>query len=143
MTSWRDNASPEDQAELDELLSAAVPFALQVLEEHGEFYPYAAVVDGTGELTLVAAQSEVDFPDSEAVIANLLDVLRDRATEIRASALVADVRHEGGDAVRAEMEHRAGHAMTVVLPYSGGAGQAVELGEPWAVSGPKQVWSPQ
>ena len=45
-TTWRDEASPQAQADLDELLSAALGAAMEHLEKNGEFYPFAMSVDG-------------------------------------------------------------------------------------------------
>lgn len=143
MASWRDTASPNAQDELDLLVDAVVPFAQEMLAEHGEFYPYAALVDGSGALELVAAETEDDYPDSAAVLTLLLDQLAGRASALRATAVVAAGRVETGDVIRVQHGHRTGPALTVLIPYTGGGaagGAPVELGEPWAVAGPTQVW---
>ena len=71
---WRDVASPQAQADLDELLSAALGAAMEHLEKNGEFYPFAMSVDGEptvdadGEPT--AASSGVKAPDVDIVFAD-------------------------------------------------------------------------
>ena len=41
-------AEPTD--EIQEILNFLLPYAEQMLNEHGEFYPYAAALDAEGEL---------------------------------------------------------------------------------------------
>ena len=55
MTSWRDSLSAEAQADMDNMLDAALPFAQQMLTKHGEFYPYAVSMSAGGEVAMVAA----------------------------------------------------------------------------------------
>ena len=68
---WRDVASPQAQADLDELLSAALGAAMEHLEKNGEFYPFAMSVDGeptidsAGEPT--AASNQAVAPDVDIV----------------------------------------------------------------------------
>ena len=96
---WRDVASPQAQADLDELLSAALGAAMEHLEKNGEFYPFAMSVDGeptidsAGEPTAASNQAvapDVDIvfadpaalgeqPEPEAVLAELRRVLAVRA----------------------------------------------------------------
>ena len=119
MSSWRDSATQQAQDDLDRLVNAALQFAQQMLDQHGEFFPYGIALTADGEMAMVAADSGgSDRPASSDVLATLLDGFqRDRAS-LRATATVSDVRLSSSDAIRVELEHRDGHAMAVVLPYT-------------------------
>jgi len=54
MTSWRDSASSQSQADLDGLLGEVLPFAQQQLEKRGEFFPYGATVSIEGDSRMTA-----------------------------------------------------------------------------------------
>ena len=62
VTSWRDSATPEAQDDLDGLVNEALPFATQMLEQHGEFFPYAVALHSSGESRLVAGAMAVFLP---------------------------------------------------------------------------------
>lgn len=120
MTSWRDTASAQAQADLDGLLQPALGFAQQCLGERGEFYPYAVVLNMTGEQEMIMADvpAEPRQPPSDVdAITRNLAAQRDG---YRAVAVVADVRiqESATDAIRVTLEHCEGHVMSVVLPYS-------------------------
>ncbi len=50
----------EPTEEIQEILNFLLPFAEQMLSEHGEFYPYAAALGSDGELSAVGADLEDD-----------------------------------------------------------------------------------
>ena len=144
MTSWRDTTSAEAQEQLDGLLGVALGFAQQQLAKQGEFFPYAAVIDAGGEARMVAARPPGDDenPASADVIATLVAGLRDQRDQLAASAVVADVTIPSGDAIRVELEHAEGQALTTLLPYTKPAtGEGVDFGEIQAQAGERQVWT--
>jgi len=53
-----------------------MPFAEQMLKEHGEFYPFAAAVDTAGQLAAHATYDGNEMPESEEVIASLVKVFQ-------------------------------------------------------------------
>ena len=116
---WRDKASPQAQDDLDRLLELALGFARQQLAEHGEFYPYAVVVNDSGEHEMFAADLPNDQTESEDAITALIDAASTRRHELRAVAIVADTRlpELNSDTVRVILEHRDGTVMAVLLPY--------------------------
>src|SRR5688500_9669351 len=116
--SWRDSASQEAQDDLDGLLNHSLGFAMQMLEKHGEFMPFAATVTVEGDNQMVMAPSGIDDDNSLAMIGRLRAGVMASRDELRAAALTSDVRINGSDAIRVEVEHREGQAMTLLLTYS-------------------------
>lgn len=143
MSSWRDSASEEAQGDLDGLLNATLPFAEQMLAKNGEFYPFGASVTVAGGVAMAAGDpGQGEHPRSSDVLATLLEGFRDKREALRAVALVADVRVDGGDAVQVELEHRDGHALAVLLPYKKKRfGRGIEYGALQAGPAARQVWS--
>lgn len=169
-TTWRDEASPQAQADLDELLSAALGAAMEHLEKNGEFYPFAMSVDGEptvdadGEPT--AASSGVKAPDvdivfadpaalgeqpePEAVLAELRRLLKVRAENEnrtvaqRATAIVLQVVvPQFGDAVRVDLEHAEPIQLMVLAPVlaKGKARKRTfDFGELRLLPGQRHIW---
>ncbi len=118
MASWRDSTSVQAQSDLDGLLDAVLPAAQQLLDSHGEFYPFAAKVNSDGELAMLAAHTGDERPRSNELLDALSAGALSQLDSLRAVALVSDVRlPESSDAVRVELEHEDGVAMAVLLPY--------------------------
>lgn len=143
MTSWRDSASLEAQDDLDRLLDESLPFARDMLEKSGEFFPYAIALTTSGEVNLVAGDpGEGDQPSSVAVLQTLVAGLRDQADTNRAAALISDVRLPDSDAIRVELEHSEGQAIVALLPYRvKRLRRGIEYGEIRAGQGERQIWS--
>ena len=143
MPSWRDTASPQAQADMDELLNAAIPFAQEQLAKHGELYPYGAAITTDGDIKLLGAHSGTENPRSQTVIDTLIKGAAQELSRLRAVALVADVRVSsgGGDAVRVELEHREGLALTVLLPYvKRSFGRGIQFQQMSAAQGVRRFW---
>jgi hypothetical protein len=116
--SWREAATQEAQDDLDGLLNFTLPFAQEMLDDAGEFYPFGAAVDAHDEVRLLSGGPDLgEHPASTEVLAVLLNGLRNERDVLRAAAVVSDVRLADTDAVRVELEHRDGHALEVYLPY--------------------------
>lgn len=167
---WRDVASPQAQADLDELLSAALGAAMEHLEKNGEFYPFAMSVDGeptidsAGEPTVASNQAvapDVDIvfadpaalgeqPEPEAVLAELRRVLavraenENRTVAQRATAIVLYVVvPEFGDAVRVDLEHAEGVQLMVLAPVKGkgkSRKRTFEYGDLRLLPGQRHIW---
>src|SRR6266567_4747931 len=102
--------------ELESLLDAALPFAKQMLTNHGEFYPYGATIDHKGQISNVGGYTGDEHPKSTELI-DLLKAAyrRDGETDkIMACALVYDIRTippgqtQKTDAVAVDLDHRDG-----------------------------------
>jgi hypothetical protein len=143
MTSWRETTSQQAQEDLDALLELILPFAQQQLAEHGEFFPFAAAVGADGAPRLIAADpGRGERPASTDVLDQLVGGLREQAGDIRAAALVADVRVGESDAARVELEHRDGQAICVLLPYKRRRlRRGVDYGELGAAPAQPRIWS--
>jgi hypothetical protein len=143
MTSWRDTASQLAQDDLDGLVNAALPFATEQLDRHGEFYPYGVSLGFEGDQRMVAGDpGHGERPTSAAVLSTLVEGLRRDRESLRAVALVADVRWSDGDAIRVELEHRESQAIAVLLPYKKKRfGRGIEYGNLAAASSSPQIWS--
>ena len=118
MASWRDASSQQAQDDLDGLLNAALSFAQQMLDEHGEFFPFAVAVDVHSDTRMIMGDPDRrERPPSAEVLSTILQELQRSRQEFRAVARVADVRVADSDAVRVELEHSEGPSMAVLLPY--------------------------
>ncbi len=146
MGSWRDSLSPQAQQGVDVLLNESLPFGQRMLEEHGEFFPYAVAMSASGEVEIFGAQIGPDEnPPSGKVLDVLYEGLRSRRDSIRAAAVVSDVvvREPGEtEASRIEIEHREGVALTVLLPYEKASHpRRVRYGDLQAMPASRRVWS--
>ncbi|MBW8864572.1 MAG: hypothetical protein JF609_06545 [Verrucomicrobia bacterium] len=118
--------TPEARQDYDALLNALMPFAEQMLKQHGEFFPFGAAVNLTGEVTAHATYDGNELPPSEEVIASLTKAFLSEAREgkIRAAGICYDGRIIQGDkkvdAVMMTMEHQSGNASKVCVPYTKG-----------------------
>lgn len=144
VSSWRDMASQQSQDDLDSLLSATLPFAQQLLEKNGEFFPFGAMIEINDDLALTSADPAMigEQPASADVIDALVERFRALRDTTRAVAVVSDVQLGDSHAVRVELEHREGHSFAVILPYQQDpAGRATLYGD-LALAGSRgtQVW---
>ena len=169
-TSWRDAASPQAQADLDELLSAALGAAMEHLEKNGEFYPFAMSVDGEPTVTAdgdpTAVSNESAAPDVDLVFADpsvlgeqpepqaVLDELRriltvraqneNRTVTQRAAAIVLQVVvPEFGEAVRVDLEHGEKIQLMVLAPLRGkgkSRKRTYEFGDLRLLPGQRHIW---
>lgn len=144
MTSWRDQTSEQAQADLDGLLGAALQLAQHLLGQNHEFYPFAAAITSAGDLEMIAGRpsdTSDDKPSSAVVLASCEGVLHSRRPELRAAALITDVRTPNGEAVRIDLEHLEGTALQILLPYTRyRLGRVKDFGELQASDGARRLW---
>lgn len=143
MASWRDHASRQAQSDLDGLMDQAFPFAKQMLARHGEFFPYAVGVSQLGEVRMFAAEPGTgEQPASTDVLRDLREGLRAERNALRAVALTSDVRIADSDAIRVDLEHSEGIAISVLLRYRHRNGSGIEYGALSADPGRAHIWAP-
>ncbi len=73
-----------------------------------------------------------------------LAALASKRSTIRPGAIVADVRvpELGGDAIRVDLEHAEGHALTVLVPYAKKRlRHGVDYGDLRAQPGVARIWT--
>jgi hypothetical protein len=113
------------KADAESLLNEALPFAKQMLQKHGEFYPYGMAMQPDGKVSAVAVTNGSDHPQSAEVIADLKKAFIDgaRAKKYKATALVYDARvvvpkaGSKSDAIAVSLDHRDGYSVVVYFPY--------------------------
>jgi hypothetical protein len=145
VSSWRDIASPEAQDDLDGLLNTMLGFGQQQLAKHGEFFPFGGAIGNDGALEMIAAHPDAhdDRPASADVVDACVAALRSKRDAIRAGAVASDVRVRApaaGDAIRVDLEHAEGHALTVLLPYTKKWRGKIDYGTIAAHAGEHRIW---
>jgi hypothetical protein len=118
--------TPRD--ELDALLNAVLPFAEQMLTQHGDFYPFGATIAPDGKVALIQPflEEEEEIPESPELVHFLYQGLRDQALrgEIRGGAVCTNVsmrldgNDEETDAVRVSLDHAEHEPLDVFQPYA-------------------------
>ena len=137
---------PKDEAE--DLLNRLLPFAKQMLEKHGEFYPFGAAMLRDGSITAVAYKENDEHPPSKQVIDNLLTVYRTAAkTNTYRAVGIAYVittlppgATEKTDAIAIRLDHVTGYSVVVVFPYQVLRPGEVILGKPFTTRGAGDVF---
>ena len=138
--------NPKDESQL--LLNEVLPFAEQMLREHGEFYPYGGFMKLDGSIAHVGASDlDTDRPKSQDLIQILRNSFQDmaQANQCKAVALVFDVRvtiPDSGlksDAIQVCLEHKDGYSAQVFFPYQINNDDVV-YGDTFAQQGNREVF---
>ena len=125
MNTWRDDTSQLVQDDVDGLIDAALPFALEQLRRRGAFVPYAITIDhdGAERMHFTEPPTDEEIVLGSDAVAHYDAIFRELREEIRAAALVIDIWMDDGvdgeytDAVRCRIEHEEGLAIEVIQPY--------------------------
>lgn len=132
MTSWREGTTEAAQQALDKLVNVCLELAERQLQQDGTFFPYAIGMDSDGEIELIMADArEIEKePDVEGVVRACRSGVAARSADLQAAAVILDVTvpEINSDAVRVEMQHAEGTALTVYMPYTND-GRSVEFGQ--------------
>lgn len=138
---------PKD--ELNSLMNAVLPFARQMLAEHGEFLPYGGVITTQGEIVSIGASDGVEHSTSQKLIDIMTESfqVKAKAGEYRATAIVFDVRiidpatgHKS-DAIQMNLDHMENMSISVLLPYKIESKGSVTYGEMFTQQGDSQIFS--
>lgn len=132
------------------LTGTLVPFAQQMLRQHGEFYPFAATMDKGGAVAQVAGDIGSERPGSAEMIAFLQGALRAQAEqgELRACGICLNVgaRLPGYadkvDAICCQLEHSDGRAVQVFVPFRKGFLGKLKFDGPVALPGEAVAFRP-
>ncbi len=112
------------QEHCDKLTNALFPFAQQMLEQAGTFYPFGAFINSDGQLESVAGYNGTEHPQPREIIDLITRGFRQRiaAHRCRAIGICVDVRFappgqtEKVDTALASLEDATG-GLNVYLPY--------------------------
>lgn len=114
----------DPQADCNTLLGIVMPFAEQLLAQHGMFHPFGAALAPDGEAVPVTGYDGRDTAPAEDIIALLTEAFVEGAETGRyvATALAFDATiemPEGGEtsAVAIQLDHRDGLSVVVYFPY--------------------------
>lgn len=140
--------TPKERCE--RLLEAVVPFAEQMLNKYGEFYPFGASLANGGEIALVQPADEHESPASDELISIAKEVFRKRAAkqQITSSALVVNMTMRRSDSeskqdvVAVMLDDHEDYSVIVYYPYSKRSflSKTFQLGEPFAQPGEKSIF---
>ena len=118
-----------DPHRLEELLIYTHNFGKQMIEGHGEFFPFGAVIDTSEKMICVGGSNGDEHPPAQEIAKILMESFQRQFSEgsIIAAALAANVNIPGEfnppypDGIRTTIECR-GFARNIYLPYkmSGG-----------------------
>lgn len=120
MTTWPEDASRQARDDFDRMLTSAMRAAHVELSEHGEFWPFAVVVDLDGDLHRAAFEPDRERPGGGAVLAELRRSLRASSQPLRAVTIALDVHvpELGSDCIELTLEHLGSPPVTVQRPYT-------------------------
>lgn len=135
------------KAESESLMNAALPFAEEMLQKHGEFFPYGQALDTKGKVVSVAATNGQEHPPSAEIISLLKKAFIEGANSGRykATALVYDARIQlpstgaKSDAIAVSLNHRNDYSVVVFFPYRR-EGEKLVMGEVFANRGDGDVF---
>jgi len=133
------------------LMNSGVPLAQRILQQHGEFLPFAAAMRPNGEITYLGAHDGRDYQPLFDAQSDLIRALKQvliagaRRQEYMATALFYDVgftvpgQSERADAIAISLDHRDGYSVVVLLPYKLENGRAM-LDVPRAQAGEADIF---
>lgn len=138
------------RAEQDAIVNPLFEFALKLVAEQGDFYPFAAVLPLDGKVRLTAARTGAERPRASQILALLErglqeEILREghRAAGICLGVKITHPRvGRDVDALLARVEDADGESVNVYLPYTRDGAGALRTGEPVGEKGTRKLFPP-
>ena len=134
--------------ECEQLLNALLPFALNQLKKHGEFYPFGAVLLKNDEICLTAVDPGEENPNSTWMINQLNKVHKKQGEqgEIKASGICWDAKVSlktgvQSDAVIVSLEHMDHYSVIIGQPYKLGFLKTLQTGSIFAQTGKHDIFA--
>lgn len=132
------------QADVDELVDAAVEFALMRIRSAGGFLPFALAVFVGGQIEDIQPNSsgESQLEIADQIAARWRDIAESRDS-LRAAAVAVNVTltEANRDGIEINVEHREGLAIGVIFPYTVGANGAYQLEAPSVHQENARIWA--
>jgi hypothetical protein len=130
-------------------MNMLLPFAEQMLREHGEFYPYGGVMLPDGSMAQFGVHDGNERPRSKDLLDLLLAQFRQDAHQgkYKATGIVYDVMTvppgatQKTDAIAIRLDHEAGYSVVVMIPYRVVDGQLMKS-PLFAVKGDGSIFRP-
>lgn len=135
----------EPREEMNDLLNGAVEVAASLLEEDGEFEPFALALRRDGEVMHLSPDEDAEPCDPEHAVESLRHTLRESHADYLAVAVVADVTLEDENdqpmtaAISIAMEHTANEPVNCYVPYEF-SGEDLELADLIGEPGERHVF---
>jgi hypothetical protein len=105
-------------------MNAILPFAQQMLRDHGEFFPLGGAMLADGKIVSVAGFDGTEHPPARDVIRLIKDGFIKQVNEgkYRATVLIYDARvplptGEKSDAIAVSANHRDNYSIVLFIPY--------------------------
>jgi len=138
-------AHPDFQR-LEEVL---LPFAQEMIEQHGSFILFGFSVMADGRIVSHAAYSGAQEPPPDELLDTLTQTFREQAADglIRAIGLCLDVtvvppgEKEKTNAICLELEHESGEAVDLVVPYRAGRTGKITYGKKFSRPGSRELFA--
>jgi hypothetical protein len=135
------------QAECEELTNWILPFAKDMLDRHGKFYPFGGAIRANGELISVTEYTGEDHPQSTDLIQALKAAFAQAAKkrQFKATALVCNVRGrlpsngEKSFAIAISLNHRDKYSAIFIFPYYFSNGTTI-IGSPFIKNGEGDIF---
>jgi hypothetical protein len=131
-------------------MSAILPFAEQMLRDHGEFFPFGGAMQSDGKIVSVAGHDGTGNPPAADIIRLIKEgfIKSAREGKYRATALIYDARvilpstGEKSDAIAVSLNHQDSYSVMVFFPYKLEA-RKLTIGAAFAQGGEADIFLPQ